>query len=66
MGSRTWCSFGGEKQVLTHGTGEKDENMDIAVGYLLEMKIVRIDPCGFLRMEGSEGIGRGERVKPGT
>lgn len=56
MGSRTWCSFGGEKQVLTHGTGEKDENMDIAVGYLLEMKIVRIDPCGFLRMEGSEGI----------
>ena len=52
MGSRTWCSFGGEKQVLTHGTGEKDENMDIAGGYLLEMKIVMIDRCGFLSNGG--------------
>lgn len=45
-------SFGGEKQMLTHGTGEKDEDMDIATGYLLEMKIVMIDRCGFLRNGG--------------
>lgn len=45
-------SFGGEKQVLTHGTGEKDEDMDIAAGYLLEMKTVMIDRSGFLRNGG--------------
>lgn len=55
MGSRTWCSFGGRSSINSWNWRE-DENMDIAVGYLLEMKIVMIDGVVSLVMEGSEGI----------